>query len=495
MADIDIDELVERLRITGGDTASCEVKLGAGGFPGTVIESLSGLANLPGGGTLIVGLDESDGFSPVNLPDVQGYMQTLGQKARLLQPPPHLEINPVTFESKKVIVAVVRECDPSSKPCRIASSGKAYVRSHDGDFEISAMEEQGFLRERASPMCDREAVECTSVDDLDTELTQRWQETVRRRDEQGLGRFDAEELLRRAGITIRDGRLTKAGLLALGKHPQEFFPRAVVHVADLRTTSENERARNIRSFSGPIPVMLSETMKWLANNLGTKTVQTPQGGLKDEPEYPLVALRELVANALVHRDLDTWSQGRAIELRLRPGRFELINPGGLYGVTVDRLGEVEVTSARNQRLVSICENVTDLAGQRVVEAIASGLTTVRHELMVADLPPARYFDTAIAFTVVLTSATVPAHPQSSISKALPAQGTNLRQILDAVLAAPGSSLNQLAASTNMSPPAVRTALSALRSQRWRLVTANGGRGRATTYAPSMEHRGTATLSS
>ncbi|WP_268762133.1 hypothetical protein, partial [Frankia casuarinae] len=40
------------------------------------------------------------------------------------------------------------------------------------------------------------------------------------------------------------------------------------------------------------------------------------GSVRDRPIYPLVAFRELVANALIHRDLDHWSAGLAVEVRL-----------------------------------------------------------------------------------------------------------------------------------------------------------------------------------
>ncbi len=41
------------------------------------------------------------------------------------------------------MAARVHECDPSAKPCRVAATGKAYLRSYDGDFELSVIEEQG----------------------------------------------------------------------------------------------------------------------------------------------------------------------------------------------------------------------------------------------------------------------------------------------------------------------------------------------------------------
>ena len=55
---------MDDLRAEGGDTASVEVKTAAGGLPSAIDRSLCALANLPGGGIIILGLDERTGFGP-----------------------------------------------------------------------------------------------------------------------------------------------------------------------------------------------------------------------------------------------------------------------------------------------------------------------------------------------------------------------------------------------------------------------------------------------
>jgi hypothetical protein len=135
---------------------------------------------------------------------------------------------------------------------------------------------------------------------------------------------------------------------------------------------------------------------------GTSIVSAPDGSVHDRYDYPLVAFRELIANALIHRDLDAWSTGLAIEVRLRRDRLVIDNPGGLYGITVDRLGRESVTSARNARLVAICQHVHSAeTGARAIEALASGIPIVTEALAEAGLPPAHYIDTGIRFIVLL----------------------------------------------------------------------------------------------
>jgi ATP-dependent DNA helicase RecG len=252
---------------------------------------------------------------------------------------------------------------------------------------------------------DRAPVAWSTQEDLDPDLVQGFLATVRDLDPGGLGRFERDvELLCRAGVTTGEQVSTVAGLLALGLHPQQWFPRWVIQVAadPLPGDPPGARARNQAVFSGPIPRMLQQAMQWARRNFDTVIVSAPDGSVRDQSAYPLTAFRELIANALIHRDLDHWSAGRAIEVRFRRDRLVINSPGGLYGITVDRLGLETVTSARNQRLVTICQFVQSPGtGSRVVEALATGIPTVTAELAAAGLPPARYADSGIAFTVIL----------------------------------------------------------------------------------------------
>ena len=141
----DTAALVARLRETGGDGTSVEVKSAAGGLPESLTSSLSALANLPGGGTVILGLDERTGFTPVTLPDAQILKQGLANKARAYTPPVTITIRDATVDGSTVIVAEVAECPTAFKPCRVTSTGKASVRSYDGDFEVSGLEGESFL--------------------------------------------------------------------------------------------------------------------------------------------------------------------------------------------------------------------------------------------------------------------------------------------------------------------------------------------------------------
>ncbi|WP_460540743.1 ATP-binding protein [Glycomyces halotolerans] len=337
---------------------------------------------------------------------------------------------------------------------------------------MSALEEQAFLAQRTAPVSDRQACTGATSHDLDEGLTESYVRTVRERDPKGLGRFtDRDELLRRSGVLDADGVPTVAGILALGAHPQQWFPRFALQAAvdTGRAGAKGVRAHNQRLITGPIPRLLDQAMEWARTNFATDIVASVDGSVIDRTAYPLVAFRELVANALIHRDLSSWSTGMVTEVRLRPDRLIVSNPGGLYGITVDRLGRDAVSSARNARLLNICQYLRTPANGRIVEALATGIPTVAEALAEAGLPEARYTDTAIRFTAVLSQA-------RTVQRAR-LKGTTAR-VYDALTAKP-KTVAQLEAELGLRPPTIRHALRNLRADG--LIEKIGGRGRSTGY--------------
>lgn len=496
---MNLSALIDSLCSLGGDCTNIEVKSAAGGLPDSLASTLSALANLPGGGVIVLGLDERDDFRPVGLPDPQKLKQSLTQKARAFTPPVQLTIEDAATDGQAVVVAVVHECAPSAKPCRIGATGAAYLRGYDGDFRMSALEEQAFLAGRQAPHFDRTPITEACREDLDEELVDDFARTVRLRDRLGLGRFGGDDLLRRAGVITTDGVPTLAGLLALGTYPQQWFPQLVVRAAAEPgpTDPPGTRARNQVTLTGPIPRMLDAAMEWAGQTFDTAIVSRSDGTVVDVPSYPLVAFRELIANALLHRDLDQWSQGMAVEVRLRRDRLIVTNPGGLYGVTVDRLGHDTVTSVRNMWLVNICQYLrAPESGSRVIEALATGIPTIAHALDRSGLPPAQYSDMGIRFTAVLRTSANPRNIAGAVKRELAVAESTAEQprevdkprsvtlsptqarIADILATGPRSApelqpLLGLAAST------IRKALSSMREAG--TVVRTGGRGLPTFY--------------
>ncbi len=147
--------------------------------------------------------------------------------------------------------------------------------------------------------------------------------------------------------------------------------------------------------------MIDDTLAWVATHSRHQIVDSPDGRVRDRFDFPPTAVRELISNALVHRDIGEWAWSRAVELRIDAKQLTLVNPGGLYGLTVSRLFSNQLTSARNVTLMRICQHVK-LRDGRVVEALATGIPQILKATVGDGLPAPKFFDEGITFTAILT---------------------------------------------------------------------------------------------
>jgi ATP-dependent DNA helicase RecG len=468
-------QLVDTMRRERSDLPNVEAKSAAGGYPTSLGPTMSALSNLPGGGWIVLGVAEDHGFKPVPLGDTNTLRQTLASKARQgYDPPVAIEVTMDVVDGEPVILARIGETPPSAKPCRIRSTGDAYMRFWDGDYRLSDIEIQGFLANRTQPAFDRDVVPQATLNDLDPVLLQSLMLTARRSDTRLTRIADDNVLLQKLGVITMDGQITVAGLLAIGDYPQQWFPNFVIQAA---VATDNTEADNVR-FSGPIPVMLDEALAWIRQRGRERIVTDANGRVRSEVDYPSIAIRELLSNALVHRDLAPWSASRAIEIRLRPDRLVFTNPGGLFGVTLDRLGQEQLTSARNLSLVRLCQYV-ELQDGRVVEMLASGIPEVLRSIHDAGLPTPTFLDQGLRFTAILfrpkndTTATLPDSTDSHTHQLTAAEARVL-----AAIPPSGATVAEIALLLDRSTSAVHKHLTSLRTAG--LVAIIGGRGTPTT---------------
>lgn len=408
----DAEELLAILREEGSDTAFIEAKKASEGYPSGLEKTLSAFSNMPGGGVIVFGVREELGgeggsdFSVVGVYDAADAQQRLAAQARkALSPPLRLTTGIEKLEGQRVVVARVPELSSEMKPCRVKMDGKAYLRSYDGDYPLSEQETAALEATRATPRFDREPVPDSSIEDLDQELVALYVGRCRARSPR-LSALANEEILRQTRVVAPDGRLTVAGVYALGRYPQYFFPTLSVtaRLAPRASDPPGTRSGDIAHFDGPLTELLTQTMAWVSRNTGTRVRFGTDGHGRDEPAYPAEAVRELVANALIHRDLGPHALGDRVHVVLKEDRLILTNPGGLYGVTVEQLGVRVGGSARNQSLYDIAKDLRTPDGRRVIEGVGSGIIAASEALRDAGMTEPAFLDSAIRF-----SATVPQH--------------------------------------------------------------------------------------
>ncbi|WP_413041170.1 ATP-binding protein [Rothia dentocariosa] len=227
-------------------------------------------------------------------------------------------------------------------------------------------------------------------------------------------------------------------------------------------------ARNDDRFrgEGPIPAMLEDALAWLVRNLKNRTVTTPDGaGLMDEPEIPLVALREFVANALVHRSYEQDASGKFVQIFIKRGRVEIISPGGFWGILPSQVGLVHRPAAVNEALYAICQNIRLSDGRRLIEGEGGGILAAQQALRNAGLREARILDEGIQVRVIIYRSTNDAQSTRERRAAQSSQHVDVPQELSATesqvysaLAQKPATVTDLVEDTQLTARQVRYAL-------------------------------------
>ena len=246
---------------------------------------------------------------------------------------------------------------------------------------------------------DTEAIRSTSLKALDPTLLRDYLTSCRSRSRR-LAALDDAEILRAAGVTAPSGEVTLAGVYAMGKNPQRYRPSLGITAAVLTPVGAKERTRDLIHLTGPIPDLLDGAMPWIARNTPTSIRYDDLGNSREAPTLPMWAVRELLVNALVHRNLDAATEAERIELRVVGSTLVITSPGGLRGITEDALGRPDSKCAVNPVLYEICKNLHTADGARLITD-ESGIHEVRDAAARADLPDPILRDSGFRFTAIL----------------------------------------------------------------------------------------------
>jgi ATP-dependent DNA helicase RecG len=101
---------------------------------------------------------------------------------------------------------------------------------------------------------------------------------------------------------------------------------------------------------------------------------------EDIYEMPIEALREALANAIIHRDYGM--RGTSLMVEIYDDRVEIVNPGGLpAGLEKKDFGKISVR--RNERIADLFFRMDK------VELAGTGIRRMREAMIAAGLPPPR----------------------------------------------------------------------------------------------------------
>ena len=280
-------------------------------------------------GYIIIGANDAGATVGLDVSDQM--LRTLADmrdRGKIL-PLPHLDVQKTKLGND--FVAVVRVNPSDSPPVRL--DGQVWIRVGPRRAIASAEEERRLTEKStaANKTFDRRPCRDSSLDDLLIETF---------RNEylpSAVGRDIISENHREITAQMASLRMydlhaespTNAGVLVVGRDPLEFFPGAYVQFVRFDGTSLADPVLDQKVLGGNLMTQLRLLEELLLLQVHVKRSGEDRLVHEDLPDYPGVAIRELVLNAIMHRNYDGTSSPTRINWF--SDRVEILNPGGLYG--------------------------------------------------------------------------------------------------------------------------------------------------------------------
>ena len=378
--------------------------------------TMAGMANTDGGSILI-------GIAPRSaqvqgIQDIQRMVERAFQAALLLDPALVLPVPKVYPTGGKDSVHILWITVPAGLPSVYSLDGSYLGRDGRQTNPLSARRLRQLLVERGAIQLETSVPAGASLEDLDPQQISTYVETLNLNSGDSIRQptDDGQEvLLRRGCLKHVDGELrpTYAALLLFGRHPQQWLPNATILAAHFPGVGFSDRFIK-QDIGGTLPEQLRQADTFIQTNL-RKVVRlvglTRQEGL----EYPFEAVRELLVNAIAHRDYNI--QGDNIHLNIFTDHLEVQSPGRLPGpVTLQNL--LEARFSRNAVIVQI------LSDMGFIERLGYGLDRVVTVLRQQQMQAPRFEEVAGSFRVTLQAPILSPDP-ATIPDLSAYQGMNL----------------------------------------------------------------------
>lgn len=174
---------------------------------------------------------------------------------------------------------------------------------------------------------------------------------------------DVEDFLIQTGL-MQNGNITNACMVLFGKSPMRFIPQSKIRLTLYPSKNSGNHFIDDKMFEGNVFKNIAGIFNYLEIVYGKSL--SVNGILRtDKSNYPVVALREGVLNAIVHRDYN--SVKGFLQISIYADRTEISNYGGLpEGITLPDLRIEHNSVLRNPDIALMCFI------QKYIEMLGSG---------------------------------------------------------------------------------------------------------------------------
>jgi len=290
-------------------------------------------------GYLIIGVHDNGKLSGLRVDDkLLLKISNIRTDGNIL-PQPVMTVEKFTFNDGDVLVT---EVQPSEFP-PVRYRGRVWVRVGPRKSIATEAEEKILTERRLSNVHTFDAMPClgTNINDLDVKLIQKeYLPKAVAPDVLYEDKRNIEEQLASLGFyDMRYNCPTNGAIVLFGINPERYLHGSYIQYVRFKGKDRAGDIINEYKFSGNLCRELPKIDTFIETSIAQKR-PIPVSVLREETfsKYPYWATRELLMNAIMHRDYETNAPVQFYEY---DDRIEVQNPGGLYGkVTPDNFPNV-----------------------------------------------------------------------------------------------------------------------------------------------------------
>lgn len=344
--------------------------------PAKLQETFVAFANSDGG-DLYIGVEDKTvtgervvGF--VNQEEANGVISTLLEETQPAVENVQIEFLEVSGKGLILHIGI-----PKSPKVHYTASGDCFIRLNAGKRKIKGERITQLGYSKGAEPYERKAIDTVDVDDIiESDYLKSYMDRIETN-------LEPERFLRKQRLLTKvDDAMAPnvACALLFDEEPQATLDtRCAVKVYRLRTIEKEYKREQLEdkpiTINGPIEQLIHKTIDKVKQYIDGASFQDGNEIIK--LNYPSEALKEILVNAVIHRD---YSLNDDIHVKVYDNRIEVKSPGRLPGyMRIENLYEERFS--RNPNLVRMLHNLPNPLNHDIGE----GLDTAKNELKKAGL--------------------------------------------------------------------------------------------------------------
>lgn len=245
------------------------------------------------GGTILVGID--DRKSVVGVAPTLDDKKVLHSLMKKICPTAPVDVQSVDYTNKRVLLISVWE--GAQKPYLYEGTIYQKIGSQESIATAKSIGKMLENRKDAEYSWERMSVLGADIDDLDLAEVRKTMNEYNKLKDGTLQ--DEEEFLMNEGL-LRNGNLTNACILLYAKNPMRFIPQAGIRLSVYSSDSQSDII-STQIFTDSIFRNVNDIFQFIDMTY-SKSVKIDGLYRTEKWNYPRVAVREGIMNAIVHRD-------------------------------------------------------------------------------------------------------------------------------------------------------------------------------------------------